>query len=125
MNRLIVLALAVALVTAAAVAATIGSAAPSGGAIQAKLPPKPKLPPLPGAVDWPDAPGLRLWNRAGKLAHAIAGPRDFVARRKVDAALRLLGRGRRVTTDRLHAMILASAVGRRVVAVDNSTGKVL
>jgi polar amino acid transport system substrate-binding protein len=50
MKRLIVLALAVALVTAAAVAATIGSAAPSGGAIQAKLPPRPKLPPLPAAV---------------------------------------------------------------------------
>lgn len=82
------------------------------------------------AFDWRDDTSLRWINRAGKLAPLIPHQRlrlaafDHVARQKVEAACRLLGRGHVVATDRLHGVILASLMGRDVVASDNATGKV-
>lgn len=80
--------------------------------------------------DWADIPALRRLNRLGKLARALA-PRplvlplfDRLAQAKVAAACARLGQGQTVVTDRLHGMILASVIGRRVEAQDNSTGKV-
>ncbi|MFN3546049.1 MAG: polysaccharide pyruvyl transferase family protein [Mesorhizobium sp.] len=81
-------------------------------------------------VDWPDDASLRWINRAGKIAPLFPSHRlrlaafDLVARKKVEAACRLLGQGRIVATDRLHGVILASLMGRRVIASENATGKV-
>ena len=80
--------------------------------------------------DWPDDASLRWINRVGKIAPLAAPHRlrlaafDLVARRKVEAACRLLGRGRIIATDRLHGVILAACMGRRVIASENATGKV-
>lgn len=80
--------------------------------------------------DWEDDALLRWINRAGKLAPLVPshGLRlaafDALSRRKVAAACALLGRGRTVRTDRLHGVILASLMGRTVLASDNATGKV-
>lgn len=82
------------------------------------------------AFDWRDAGSLRWINRVGKGAPLVPvhGLRlaafDAVARRKVAVACGLLGRGRTVETDRLHGVILASMMGRTVIACDNATGKV-
>jgi exopolysaccharide biosynthesis predicted pyruvyltransferase EpsI len=80
--------------------------------------------------DWPDLPGLNIWNRAGKLLNGVPHYdtrqhfQELVARKKVDAALRPLMATGTVVTDRLHGLILARALGRKVVIIDNSTGKV-
>jgi pyruvyl transferase EpsO len=80
--------------------------------------------------DWSDDASLRWINRIGKLAALAPSSRlrlaafDLVARRKVDAACRLIGRGTVVATDRLHGVILAAAMQRSVIASENATGKV-
>lgn len=83
------------------------------------------------ARDWRDMPGQRLANRLGKLLLAAAPERlaltaqDWIATRKVNHAVAVLARGRAVETDRLHAALLAAAIGRKVLLHDNATGKVL
>jgi len=83
------------------------------------------------AQDWRDMAGQRRINRLGKLLLAAAPRRftlaaqDWVAARKVDHAVAALARGRTVETDRLHAALLAAAIGREVLLHDNTTGKVL
>lgn len=79
--------------------------------------------------DWPDIPQLRLLNRLGKLGHALTrgdlrlSVMDRLAEARVEIACGRLGRGERIVTNRLHAMILGALLGRKVIARDNSTGK--
>jgi exopolysaccharide biosynthesis predicted pyruvyltransferase EpsI len=49
---------------------------------------------------------------------------DRVAEARVERGLRLLSRGRRIMTDRLHAHILATLLGIPHVALDNDYGKI-
>lgn len=87
-------------------------------------------PPASGA-DWSDMRGQRFWNRSGKLMLRFTGgvPRmrlqDWIASKKTQAAIDALAHGRVLVTDRLHAMLLGTALGRDVVALDNGTGKVM
>lgn len=46
-----------------------------------------------------------------------------LARRRLRFGVGLLSPGRTIVTDRLHAMLMGLQMGRRVVAVDNSNGK--
>jgi pyruvyl transferase EpsO len=48
---------------------------------------------------------------------------DAEARNRVAAGVKLLGRGRAVATDRMHAHILSTLLGIPHVVVDNSYGK--
>lgn len=57
---------------------------------------------------------LALWRRAG----------EPLARARLDRGLRLIDRHHTVVTDRLHAVLLGVMSGRRVLASDNSYGKV-
>ncbi|MCF3639148.1 polysaccharide pyruvyl transferase family protein [Rhizobium sp. TRM95111] len=81
------------------------------------------------AMDWRDSRAQRLTNRIGKLMLALSPPatrlgmQDRIAGRKLRLALETLSIGRTVTTDRLHAALLAAATGRTVRLRDNSTGK--
>ena len=99
------------------------------------------LHPHPGEPVWPDgarrayeinqrliagfgpapAEGGRLRRARGRLA---APTFDAIANGWVDRAVRLLGRGRVVVTDRLHAHVLALLSGIPSVVLDNSYGKV-
>jgi pyruvyl transferase EpsO len=45
------------------------------------------------------------------------------AEQRVERGCLLLGAGRTVVTDRLHGVLLALHLGRRVIAVDNNYGK--
>ena len=80
--------------------------------------------------DWPDLPALKAWNKAGKLLNSFPQYQirrhfqDLVARRKAEIALRPLIKSDVVVTDRLHGFLLAHALGRKVIILDNSTGKV-
>ncbi|MCY6383476.1 polysaccharide pyruvyl transferase family protein [Hoeflea prorocentri] len=80
--------------------------------------------------DWRDNRTIMQMNRLGKISPLIPSRRlrlaafDSVAKSKVKAASKLLGRGNRVLTDRLHGVILASLMKREVAAADNKTGKV-
>lgn len=65
---------------------------------------------LPGRAPLTPAPGLASYSR---ISHLIIG-----------SATRTIGAGRVVVTDRLHAAILATLMGRPVVALDNATRKV-
>jgi pyruvyl transferase EpsO len=47
-----------------------------------------------------------------------------IAENNVRHAVRILGRGRLIVTDRLHASVLAALMGKPVVAMDNANGKV-
>jgi exopolysaccharide biosynthesis predicted pyruvyltransferase EpsI len=82
-----------------------------------------------GGWDWGDAPELRWLNRLGKVADGVTPARyrlglyDWLAVRRIAAAARRLGAGERVETDRLHGLILADLMGRRVQICDNATGK--
>ncbi|WP_233150583.1 polysaccharide pyruvyl transferase family protein [Sphingomonas mollis] len=49
---------------------------------------------------------------------------DLAATARVERGLRLLSRGRRIVTDRLHAHILATLLGIPHVALDNDYGKI-
>ena len=79
--------------------------------------------------DWSDLARLRLLNKVGKAAFLVPGHRlklrffDFLAIGKLQLALDLVGSGKMVRTDRLHAMILANLLDRDVIAHDNATGK--
>jgi exopolysaccharide biosynthesis predicted pyruvyltransferase EpsI len=82
------------------------------------------------SIDWPDVPHLKLTNRLGKLI-ALTPPGsarlcfyDYVARRKFRLATDVLAGHCRVSSDRLHGIILASEMSISVDAYDNSTGKV-
>lgn len=78
------------------------------------------------AVDWTDLAGLKAWNRAGKLALAVNGSlamHDWIAGRKLRLAGELVRSARVVITDRLHGLLLAHGTGRKVVILDNATGK--
>jgi exopolysaccharide biosynthesis predicted pyruvyltransferase EpsI len=85
---------------------------------------------LRDAWDWNDIAMLRIWNKLGKLP--VSAPngagrsrlQDLVARAKMEHAIKRLAKHATVVTDRLHGMILAQAIGRRVIALDNLTGKV-
>lgn len=81
------------------------------------------------AVDWRDSAGQRIMNKVGKLllfaatSAMRAGLQDWVARQKVRLAVEALSAARTVVTDRLHAALLAGAIGRDVFVLDNATGK--
>jgi exopolysaccharide biosynthesis predicted pyruvyltransferase EpsI len=49
---------------------------------------------------------------------------EAIARNNVRHAVRILSKGRLVVTDRLHATVLATLMGKPVVAMDNANGKV-
>lgn len=90
--------------------------------------------------DWPrdraggHPPALRAWwalDRVARAAGGMPGARRVVraatlplARARVRGGTTLLGRGRRVVTDRLHGHILATLCGIPHVAVDNANGKI-
>jgi exopolysaccharide biosynthesis predicted pyruvyltransferase EpsI len=90
-----------------------------------------------GAIrsDWRDSSAMMAWRRFGRLIEAASlavdpaasgiglKARKFVAGRKLDAGLRLLGRGDYLVTDRLHGHILAVLLALPHSVRDNSTGK--
>ncbi|WP_345751785.1 polysaccharide pyruvyl transferase family protein [Microbacterium rhizophilus] len=88
---------------------------------------------IDGSVDWP---AMTNADRARRRLERIVREGALTRRTNrtterwfadADARLRtgvaLLGRGETIVTDRLHAMLLALQLGRRVIAIDNSTGK--
>ncbi|MBN9184336.1 polysaccharide pyruvyl transferase family protein [Microbacterium sp.] len=90
-------------------------------------------PRTPHAVDWPelgfgDLARRRVARivREGQLRRTdnrrtSNWERD--ARLRVERGVRLLSPGETIVTDRLHAMLLALQMGRRVIAIDNANGK--
>ncbi|AZN99571.1 hypothetical protein EJ066_21950 [Mesorhizobium sp. M9A.F.Ca.ET.002.03.1.2] len=91
---------------------------------------QPVAPPAIEVFDWRDLKAQVAWNRFGKFALAVAprskklGTQDWVTSAKVASAVSLLRPARTVITDRLHAFILSTELGRNVVVLDNRTGKV-
>ncbi len=102
-----------------------------------------EIPALPGRVEQADWVNLRLslieesWNLPLKAGQWLArltpalDPQAWLverlsrrARLALERGCRLLARGRVVVSDRLHANILAEAMGLGHVALDNSYGKV-
>lgn len=85
-------------------------------------------------VDWLREPGLQSlatrvrwqYRRLGPAAPALQ-PSDArwraLAERRLRRGVAVLSPGRTVVTDRLHAMLIALQMGRRVVAVDNANRK--
>lgn len=63
---------------------------------------------------------LRPWLPIQVLRYRVA---EHIAQERLARGCRLLCKSRRVVTDRLHAMILGSMLGREVYAFDNSYGK--
>jgi exopolysaccharide biosynthesis predicted pyruvyltransferase EpsI len=61
----------------------------------------------------------------GGVRGRVIAPRwaNHMARRRVARGLAQIGRGRTLITDRLHACILGVLIGRHVLAVDNTYGK--
>ncbi|MEM6460916.1 MAG: polysaccharide pyruvyl transferase family protein [Pseudomonadota bacterium] len=86
--------------------------------------------PIDATFDWSDIKSIKYLNRIGKASPLLLQQSlrlwafDFFAERKTWAASRWLGRGDQVLTDRLHGVILASMMNRKVTAADNRTGKV-
>lgn len=88
-----------------------------------------------GAVDWVgrDTPYMRLTRTLNEQSHQIPGgraldapwPRRWVGRaeRRFERGVRLIAQAETVVTDRLHGMLIALQMGRAVLAVDNSNGK--
>lgn len=89
-----------------------------------------------GGVDWlgegPNPLRRRVDRRVAVPSLVATGPRvrrhvadalTGLAEAEVTRGLRLLGRGEVVATDRLHAVVLATLLGRPNVAVENSYGK--
>lgn len=85
-------------------------------------------------ADWPrDEPDLRrdTWWRwkarfmgpAGALLNPSPEAWRRIAERRLARGVQLLSAGEVVVTDRLHAMLLALQMGRRVVAIDNNNQK--
>ena len=60
---------------------------------------------------------------AGSGWHELAGVRDELARARLDRGCALLGRGRVIVTDSLHAHIVGLMYGIPTVVTDNSYGK--
>ena len=83
----------------------------------------------PPGWDWRGVPELRWLNRWGKLAVRMTPARhrlalyDRLAAWRIAAAVRRLGAGERIETDRLHGLILAQLIGRPVRISDNALGK--
>jgi len=85
------------------------------------------------AVDWPSMTfGDRLGQRVrrtvieGAVTRTVnrTAPRWFAdAQTRLITGLTLLSPGETIVTDRLHAMLLALQMGRRVIAIDNANGK--
>lgn len=89
---------------------------------------------MPDSVDWPEDPfDLRaLWwlgwraQRFPIVAPALRRPVESWfgrAERRFERGVEILARGEVVVTDRLHAMLIGLQMGRNVIAIDNSTGK--
>lgn len=86
-----------------------------------------------GSVDWPAmTTGDRIRRRLDRVVREGALTRRTnrtTARWFADAQTRLrtgiglLSVGETIVTDRLHAMLLALQMGRRVIAIDNANGK--
>ena len=73
---------------------------------------------LPGAL-------VKRVPQAGLVAYPLLRRcYDAQARLNVNQAVTILSRGMTVATDRLHATVLASLMGKPVIAMDNSNGKV-
>lgn len=64
------------------------------------------------------------FGRGGGRGRSFA-PRwaAFLARQRVRRGLTQIARGRTLVTDRLHACLLGLLIGRHVIALDNSYGK--
>ncbi|ARJ06113.1 putative pyruvyl transferase EpsO [Cnuibacter physcomitrellae] len=87
---------------------------------------------VPEGADWlRDTPSTAMATKARKITRFTRRPPKFmrseaywtrVAEGRLQRGLRMLD-AEVVITDRLHAMILALKLGRRVIAVDNSNGK--
>lgn len=85
------------------------------------------------AIDWIHEPAnlgdatRKVWLRAASkrsdLCLPATGTLRRVAMRRLARGVAALSQGEVVVTDRLHAMILALQMGRRVVAVDNNVQK--
>jgi exopolysaccharide biosynthesis predicted pyruvyltransferase EpsI len=86
------------------------------------------------SLDWRNDPArialqvraaARVRSQPGLRGLVVPGPRrsESIAHTRVAAGLVLLAQGEIVITDRLHALILALHIGRRVVYIDNATQK--
>lgn len=88
------------------------------------------------SVDWPRYHGPRWMNvhlrssiakrMPGALAEMVnPSPKGWerIARTRLSWGISVLQAGETVVTDRLHAMILALHMGRRVIAIDNNNRK--
>lgn len=65
----------------------------------------------------------RLPGELGRILNPSRGSWKKIAERRVAWGVDLLASGEIVVTDRLHAMILALQMGRRVIAIDNKSRK--
>ncbi|UOY00223.1 polysaccharide pyruvyl transferase family protein [Blastococcus sp. PRF04-17] len=88
-----------------------------------------RFPPGYGTLLWkmmlvPEALTRGLGTLGASVYGIVSANAGAMARANVFFARRVLGRGRVVITDRLHAMVLASLSGIPVIALDNSYGKV-
>lgn len=86
------------------------------------------------SVDWPtDHAALALTTRIRKhaakvpLLPRVVNPTpdswERVARTRFERGVRMIGEAEVIVTDRLHAMLMALQMRRRVIAVDNATRK--
>lgn len=86
------------------------------------------------AVDWPRDDAIRAvthrirWRAEklgayGRILNPSPQKWETLARRRLARGIALLSAGEVVVTDRLHAMLLALQMGRRVVALDNANRK--
>ncbi|MDF9278733.1 polysaccharide pyruvyl transferase family protein [Arthrobacter sp. EH-1B-1] len=89
---------------------------------------------LESSVDWlRDSASLRIgaflrWKgkyvgRGAELLNLSPGGWERVAKRRLARGIQILAPGEVVITDRLHAMLIALQMGRRVIAVDNANQK--
>jgi len=90
-------------------------------------------PAIPGSVDWP---AMTLGDRARRRLTRIVREGALTRRTnrttarwfadadaRLQTGIALLSVGETIVTDRLHAMLLALQMGRRVIAIDNANGK--
>ena len=80
-------------------------------------------------VDWLEEPErtrstARFWTRLNLGRFNRVAYYDRLAKMRLDRGVRLLSRGHRIATDRLHAHILSLMLGIPHYAADNLTGKV-
>lgn len=87
-----------------------------------------------GGIDWLEEPSsMRLYPRLCGAVSRRGLPTNVLRRtvhfwesraiRRLKRGLALLSVGETVVTDRLHAMLIGLQMGRRVIALDNSYGK--